>query len=107
MRHEQEAGTKWKRNGTHLPQAHEKHNTDFFIFLQLLMGGGEFCGIECWKVGNKFYVFGTVFFWNGCRKIILTFQPFSTSITKHFWYGMGSSKTPEMAKMFCGCCPLF
>jgi hypothetical protein len=38
------------------------------------MGGGEFCGIECWKVGNKFYVFGTITFWNGCRKIILTFQ---------------------------------
>jgi hypothetical protein len=42
VRNEQEAGTKWKRNGTHLPQAHEKHNTDFFIFLQLLSGGGEF-----------------------------------------------------------------
>ena len=44
MRHEQEAGTKWKRNGTHLPQAHEKHNTIIFIFLQQLLGGGVFCG---------------------------------------------------------------
>ena len=41
MRHEQEAGTKWKRNGTHIPQAHEKHNTDFFIFLH-----------NYWVVGN-------------------------------------------------------
>jgi hypothetical protein len=41
VRHEQEAGTKWKRNGTHLPQAHEKHNTDFFIFLH-----------NYWVVGN-------------------------------------------------------
>jgi hypothetical protein len=33
VRYEQEAGTKWKRNGTHLPQAHEKFNTVFFILL--------------------------------------------------------------------------
>ena len=74
MRHEQEAGTKWKRNGTHLPQAHEKLNTYFFIFLQQLMGGGEFCGIECWKVGNKFYVFGTIFFGIVAVKLFLLFN---------------------------------
>jgi hypothetical protein len=29
------------QNGTHIPQARDKYNTYFFIFLQQLLGGGE------------------------------------------------------------------
>jgi hypothetical protein len=83
----------------------DKSTRNVFIFLQQLMGGGEFSGIECCKVGNKFYVFGTITFWNGCRKIILTFQHSQLLSQSIFGMEWGRQKTPEMAKMFCGCCP--
>jgi hypothetical protein len=50
-----------------MERMYRKHNDNstrnVFVFLQQLLGGGEICGIECWKVGNKFYVFGTIFFY--------------------------------------------
>lgn len=52
-------------NEARMERIYRKHminTTLFFIFLQPLMGGGENCGIECWKGGDKFYVFGTFTF---------------------------------------------
>ena len=53
-------------NVARMERIYRKHNDkstlNVFYFSAQLLGGGEFCGIECWKVGNKFYVFGTIFF---------------------------------------------
>ncbi len=65
-------------NVARMERIYHKHNDKstrhVFIFLQQLLGGGEFCGIECWKVGNKFYVFGTIFFGMIAVKLFLLFN---------------------------------
>ena len=71
------------------------------------MGGGEFCGIECRKVGNKFYVFGTLFFLNGCRKIILTFQHSQLLSQSIFGMEWGRQKPLKWQKCFVAVVPYF
>ena len=71
------------------------------------MGGGEFCGIECWKVGNKFYVFGTVFFGMVAVKLFLLFnhsQLLSQSIFGMEW---GRQKPLKWQKCFVAAVPYF
>ncbi len=86
----------------------DKTTRHVFIFLQLLLGDGEFCGIECWKVGNKFYVFGSIFFLlNGCRKIILTFQHSQLLLQSIFGMEWGRQKPLKWQKCFVAAVPYF
>ena len=98
-------------NVARMERIYHKHNDKstrhVFIFLLQQMGGGEFCGIECWKVGNKFYVFGTIFFLNGCSKIILTFQYSKLLSQSIFGMEWGRQKPLKWHKCFVAAVPYF